>query len=284
MTAQPAAFERPELPDRMGLRRHSNNTVLLTGPDPGSLVLCGLSDAEATAVVGLGAALRMPHHRRQWTPPSSRWGALLTMLHEAADRLSPAAARTRVVVLGDGPLPDEIRRALTPVVQRLVPESEALAAVHADATIHPPDLVVLPAIDAVAPLAGRRWQARGVRQLPIVVSGGLLTVGPLIRPGTGPCLGCLDLHRGARDPDWAAWQASRAGVPETERDLDATPELRVAAAAITTWIASGHHLDRALPAGVSVSMERPRLRMRHHLWTQHPSCCGSTEAGVTIDR
>ena len=47
MTAQPAAFEHPELPDRIGLHRHADSTVLLTGPEPGSLVLSGLTDAEA---------------------------------------------------------------------------------------------------------------------------------------------------------------------------------------------------------------------------------------------
>lgn len=283
MNAQPAAFEQPELPDRIGLRRHAASTVLLTGPDPGSLVLSGLTDAEATAIVGLGAALRTPHRTRQWTPPSSRWGGLLAMLHQAARHLSPPDGRTRVVVLGDGPLPDEIRRALRPIVQRIVPETEALAAVHADATITPPDLVVLPAIDAIAPLAGRRWQARGVRQLPVVISAGSLMVGPLVRPGSGPCLACLDLHRGTRDAGWAARQAARAGMPDADRDLDAAPELRIAAAALTAWIASGHQLDQTLPAGVSVSMERPCLRLRHHLWTRHPACCGSADSGVTMD-
>jgi bacteriocin biosynthesis cyclodehydratase domain-containing protein len=169
------------------------------------------------------------------------------------------------------------------VVQRIVPESEARAALHADAAIHPPDLVVLPAIDAITALAGRQWHARGIHQLPVVVSGGLLHIGPLVRPHSGPCLGCLDLHRGARDPDWASWQAVRAGVPDHERDLDAAPELRSAAAALTAWIASGDHVDRALPVGVSLSMQRPHPRLHHHLWTRHPSCNGCAVAGATMD-
>lgn len=283
MGAVPEVFERPVLPDRVGLRRRSDGSVLITGPAPGSLLLSGLTDAESTAVLSLGAVSRTPRRARAWTSPSPRWEGLLALLQQAAGRLAPAATGVRAVVLGEGPLPDEIRRALAPVAQRVVPESEALAALHADATIHPPDLVVLPAIDAITALAGRHWHSRGIRQLPVVVSGGVLHVGPLVRPHHGPCLGCLDLHRGARDPGWAAWQATRAGVPDHQQDLDAAPEIRSAAAALTAWIASGDHLDRTLPAGVSLSMERPHPRLRHHLWTRHPSCHGCAAAGVTMD-
>jgi len=283
MGALPQTFDRPGLPDRIGLRRRSEGSVLVTGPAPGSFLLSGLTAAETTAVLDLRAAARTPQHARERTPPTRRWEALLALVHQAAGRLTPPAARPQVVVLGDGPLPDEIRRALAPVTQRLVPEAEALAALHADAAIHPPDLVVLPAIDAVTALAGHQWHARGIRQLPIVVSGGLLQVGPLVRPHQGPCLGCLDLHRGARDPDWASWQAARVGVPDHEQDLDAAPELRSAAAALAAWVAAADHLDRVLPPGVSLSMQRPHPRLRHHLWTRHPSCHGCAVAGVTMD-
>lgn len=283
MGALPEVFEQPGLPDRIGLRRRGAGSVLVTGPLPGGLLLSGLTAAETTAVLGLGAASRTPPGLRARTSPSQRWNALLTLLHQAARQLSPVAERARVVVLGEGPLPAEIRRALEPVVHRVVPEPEARAALHADAAIHPPDLVVLPAVDAITAFAGRPWHARGIRQLPVVVSGGQLHIGPLVRPHTGPCLHCLDLHRGARDPDWATWQAVRAGVPDHEQDLDAAPELRGAAAALTAWIASGDHLDRALPPGVSLSMERPHPRLRHHLWTRHPSCSGCAGAGVTMD-
>lgn len=283
MSAHSEVLSRPELPAHVAVHRRGGG-VLVTGPVPGGLVLSGLTEAEATAVIGLGAAVRTPRPVRARSAPSGRWGGVLGMIHRAAERLAPVGPpRSRVVVLGEGPLPHEIRRSLGPIVRRVVPEAEAQAALHADAAIHPPDLVILPAIDAVTALAGRPWQARGVPQLPIVVSGDLLSVGPLVRPGTGPCLDCLDRHRGARDPEWASWLAFRAGAPENDRDLDTAPELRAAAAALAAWIVSGHQSDRALPAGVSLSMQRPHPRVHHHLWTRHPSCCGSDDARVTMD-
>ncbi|RNI21077.1 TOMM precursor leader peptide-binding protein [Flexivirga caeni] len=278
MTTQPTTGQPPQLPDRVAVRRHGPGAVLVTGPRPGGLVLSGLAESEATAVLRLGTAARNPRPAYVYPAPSDRWSGVLMLVHQAAERLMPEpSARSRPVVLGDGPLPEEIRRALTPIVQRVAPEAEALAALHADAVLHPPDLAVIPALDAVPALTGRPWHAKGIRQLPVVVSGDRLTVGPLVRPGTGPCLNCLDLHRSARDPNWASWQAFRAGMPDGVTTLDAAPELLAAAAALTAFIVSGQQRGRPLPPGVSLSMDLPHPRIRHHLWTQHPGCCGASD-------
>lgn len=280
-----AVLPRPELPSQLALRRRSTGAVLVTGSGPGGLVLEGLTDDETTAVVRLTAALRAPGTCLQPSAaPSARWPQVLHFVHEAADLLTHGvSAIGQVVVLGEGPLPDEIRRALEPIVQRVITEPEAMLAPEFDPAIHTPDLVVLPAVDAVAPLAGRPWHGRGVSQLPVVVSGGRLSVGPLIRPDTGPCLACLDLHRGARDTGWAPWLASRALRTDVDHELDALPELRVAAAALVALIARGHLENQPLPAGVSLSIDRPQPRVRHHLWTRHPACCGVPDTRATME-
>ena len=43
---------------------------------------------------------------------------------------------------------------------------------------------------------------RGIAHLPVTLLETTATVGPLVSPGTGPCLRCLGLHRSDRDPDW----------------------------------------------------------------------------------
>lgn len=283
MGAQPEAVARPELPSELALRRRGTGAVLVTGAGPGALILDGLTDAEVTAAVALTTTLRAPGGGECRPAPSARWPQVLHFIHQAAARLTPVdPVGGEVVVLGEGPLPDEICRALGPIVGRVITEPEALLAPEFDPAIHTPDLVILPAVDAVTALAGRPWHGRGVPQLPVVVSGGRLSVGPLIRPDAGPCLACLDLHRGARDPGWAPWLTSRALRSDVD-ELDALPELRVTAAALTALVARGLLENQPLPTGVGLSLERPHPRVHHHLWTRHPACCGVSDTRVTME-
>jgi len=66
------------------------------------------------------------------------------------------------------------------------------------------DAVVIVASYAVEPRRHARWLRRDVPHLPIVYGDGGVTVGPLVRPGRGPCLRCVDLHRTDADPAWPA--------------------------------------------------------------------------------
>ena len=49
-----------------------------------------------------------------------------------------------------------------------------------------------------------RWLRRDVPHLPSCSATPACTVGPFVRPGRGPCLRCLDLHRTDADPAWPA--------------------------------------------------------------------------------
>ncbi|WP_446664685.1 hypothetical protein [Flexivirga sp. B27] len=273
----------PILPTSLVVRQRGSDSVLVSGSKPGGLVIEGLTPAEVDAVLNLPAALRGAGRGTIRPAPSARWSMILDLVCRAAAQLTPGPARGQVLVLGDGPLPQEIARAVSPLVHRVVTEPEALLAPDGDPVTRTPDLVVLPAVDAVTAFAGRPWHGRQVPHLPVVVSGGRLNVGPLVRADTGPCLTCLDLHRGARDPAWAPWLASRAVRHGVERELDAAPELRVTAAALTALIVRGFFEDRPLPIGLSLSLERPEPRLRHHLWTCHPACCGSEDTRVTMN-
>lgn len=273
----------PVLPSTLAILRRSESSVLVTGPSPGSFVIEGLTEAEVEATLRLTATLRGPTRGLVRAAPSARWSLIVDFICRAAAQLTPGPADAQVLVLGEGPLPDEIVRALAPVVRRVVTEAETLLAPDGDPVTRKPDLVVLPAVDALAALAGRRWHDRAVPQLPVIASAGRLTVGPLVRSDGGPCLTCLDLHRGARDEAWAPWLASRTVGSDMERDLDAMPEVRVTAAALTALIVSGLFASRPLPAGVGVTLDPPVPRLRHHLWTRHPACCGGEDTRVTMN-
>ncbi len=61
------------------------------------------------------------------------------------------------------------------------------------------------------PRMRQHWLRRDVPHLPIVAADRSVTVGPLVEPGTGPCLYCGQLTRTDADPAWPAIAAQLWG-------------------------------------------------------------------------
>src|SRR5690606_41330535 len=68
---------------------------------------------------------------------------------------------------------------------------------------------------AVAPVVVRPRGRDALPHLPVLVRELDVVVGPLVRPGQGPCLRCLDLHRTDDDPRWPAVATQLTGSPPT---------------------------------------------------------------------
>nr|WP_279672259.1 TOMM precursor leader peptide-binding protein [Flexivirga meconopsidis] len=265
-------------------RRRGDDEVLLEGARPGGLVLSGLSRAEATAILTLGPTLQ-PDQLRRAAVPGRRWSAVAAQLCAAAVALAPVRIGTgRVAVVGSGSVAQEVARALRHSVAEVVTDDVAIARLEHGPTSgrELPDVVVLPAVDALAPWTGGRWQRHGIRQLPVIVSGDQLVVGPLIRPDAGPCLHCLDRHRADRDPAWANWAATRSSSGSIDESVDARPEIAAMAAGLVANVVSGLLSEVPLPAGVSLSMQLPTPRISHHLWPVHPACCAAAGRQETM--
>lgn len=132
--------------------------------------------------------------------------------------------------------------------------SAAAAPVDADA-------VVLLAQHHVPPHLPARLMSADMAHLPVVVDGGGVTVGPLVRPGRTACLACLAAHERDRDPAWPAIAAQlvalrpvavprsrameagslaaallrQAAPPGGEDDVSATTSVRQDAGARRVW-------------------------------------------------
>ncbi len=121
-------------------------------------------------------------------------------------------------------------------------------------------------------------------------------VGPLVVPGAGPCLGCLDLHRGDRDPGWplvAAQLATRppAGSP-APGSVACDLALATAASALgalaalavldgpvarpaRAGVAAGTSVDDHPLLGAQWLLRLPFCLPRRRTWGVHPACgCG----------
>ena len=73
---------------------------------------------------------------------------------------------------------------------------------------------------ALTPERHGRWLRRDIPHLPVVFSDTEVRIGPLVEPGVGPCLYCLELAHMESDPSWAAVACqllSRRAPTETPR-------------------------------------------------------------------
>jgi bacteriocin biosynthesis cyclodehydratase domain-containing protein len=165
-------------------------------------------------------------------------------------------ASGRVLVLGEGPIAAALAALLQDAGRLARPDTRS------------PDLVALVAAWVIGPEDSQHWLRRDVPHLPVVVTDRTVTVGPLVEPGTGPCLYCGQLARTDADPAWPAIAAQLWGRPAPH--LSALTVTAVAAFAARRLIArldAGGALDsrawRLADEGGAISVV-PQLR--------HPRC------------
>jgi bacteriocin biosynthesis cyclodehydratase domain-containing protein len=136
-----------------------------------------------------------------------------------------------------------------------------------------PDLVVL--IEHGAADAGRADQlvSSDVPHLSVVVREDNVVVGPLVRPGDGPCLRCLDLHRGDRDCEWPSVLTQvlnpTADVPQPEETA-----VSILAAGLAALQVLGHldGVGEPAAAGATLEVELPDGLIARRAWPAHPRC------------
>lgn len=137
-----------------------------------------------------------------------------------------------------------------------------------------PDVVVLVERDVADPATALALVTAGITHLSVVVREADALVGPLVVPGAGPCLRCVDLHRGDVDDCWPtvlAQLAGRAtGVGVLRGEVGVLAGLCGALAAAEVLV----HLDGGSPAtrGASYEVTLPDVAPRRRPWVVHPSC------------
>jgi bacteriocin biosynthesis cyclodehydratase domain-containing protein len=118
------------------------------------------------------------------------------------------------------------------------------------------------------------WLRRDLPHLSIVFGDGIATVGPLVEPGTTPCLYCLEHHRRDADKSWSAiasqlWgRRSAAETPLVSREVAA-----IAARAVVRRLAPGLGGGAAGPAAaasIRIAVDSGETTRRD--WMPHPEC------------
>lgn len=142
-----------------------------------------------------------------------------------------------------------------------------------------PDVLVVVEHGAADPARAELMLGAGTVHLPVLVREADAVVGPLVVPGAGPCLRCLDLHRADADPAWPRLVAQLVGTaPGPEVGPLAAVCAGLTAAAVLRAVDEPPARTR-LRAGVAYEVRLPDVLPRTRTWEVHPDC-GCTSHGV----
>lgn len=132
-----------------------------------------------------------------------------------------------------------------------------------------PDLVVLVEHGAMDAVGVRPLMRDDVPHLPVLVRELDVVVGPLVRPGEGPCLRCLDLHRCDDDPRWPALATQVTARPPEGVETALGWFAASLAAHQVLAVADGRGV---LVAGTSLEVSATYPLPRYREWAVHPDC------------
>jgi bacteriocin biosynthesis cyclodehydratase domain-containing protein len=164
------------------------------------------------------------------------------LLGESAER---SLLGRSIVVIGRGAGADGIRS--------LLRELGATVSSVSDDDTGSVDLAVLVACFAIQPSLSGYWLRRDVPHLAVVFGDATARVGPLVEPGHGPCLHCVERARLDLDPTWAAVASQLLGrSAATEVTLTVAEVVPLAVRAV---------LDRLAP-GTGAKFRGAKLRRR----------------------
>lgn len=200
--------------------------------------------------------------------------ALTPVLQTAAGpeaALHPAA-HPRVVIDGNGPFAASVGSLLA--AEGVQPHD--MADWSDDS---PVDLAVIVSDYVIAPERYGAWLRRDVPHLSVVAGDTTVRVGPLVEPGRGPCLYCLDLERVDQDAAWPAMAAQLlARRSPVDSALVVAEAAAVAARAVLMRLRSGH--SGLLSSSMVIDTETGAVSVRGH--RPHVRCgCRALPENVT---
>lgn len=136
-----------------------------------------------------------------------------------------------------------------------------------------PDLAIIVAQFVIEPELHGLWLRRDVPHLAVVFGDTGVRIGPLIEPGSGPCLHCLERRRTDADPAWPAIASQLWGrVSPAETALASSEAAALATRLVVARLADPPTLAELLPAATSLHLETDSGRISRRTWDPHPEC------------
>jgi bacteriocin biosynthesis cyclodehydratase domain-containing protein len=180
---------------------------------------------------------------------------LLSLLKPVLGSTPPAAAGS-VAVIGTTRTAARIRSAAA---------SAGLTVVAPDTRA---DLGILVCHYVVEPELFGYWLSRDIPHLPIVFSDTGAHVGPIVEPGSGPCLYCMVRHRTDADPAWPAIASQLWGRTSPVEGALVTAEVAALAMRLTALRLAG----RPAATATELFLDAATGQVSRREWAQHPEC------------
>lgn len=205
-----------------------------------------------------------------WSLARLRHGREELLGGQDASSLTERRAGALVTIDGRGSLAGDIARLLTSArVGQIRSGWYASASEDLDRTSPDPCLIIT--VGTLLPRSrAAGWLARGIAHLPVTAGTASVDIGPLIVPGSGPCLECIARQDGA---------APRAGLeghdPVTDGQSETVhvePALAALAAGAAAMLTLGHIDAYPPPLGVRWHCALPLPSLATSRWRIHPEC------------
>ncbi|TXN31229.1 hypothetical protein [Lacisediminihabitans profunda] len=198
-------------------------------------------------------------------------GLLLDRLGPALVPATDAAPQGRVTIVGDGPAAEHIAHLLRRSNVAVVPDGDETA------------LVVIVAGYVIPPGLHGRWLGRDLPHLPVVFGDEAVRLGPLVEPGIGPCLWCVELARTDADPAWPAIATQLLGRRPTAESALLVEEVAVSVARLVLARIAPPEGREPGPRGgsaTSLAIGTADGARRSTVWWPHPDCLCGASGGI----
>jgi bacteriocin biosynthesis cyclodehydratase domain-containing protein len=174
-------------------------------------------------------------------------------------------------------LPEHAEQPVTPVIAvsgtgrtadavAAVLHGDGMRVVAADSQDHP-QLAVAIGHHVLPPELHGHWLRRDIPHLPVVLTDSATVIGPLVHPGEGPCLHCLELHRRDADRAWPAIASQLLGRLSLAESARSASE----AAALVGRIVLGW-LNGDQDARAAIRIDAASGARTERRWAAHPEC------------
>ncbi|HAM28003.1 MAG TPA: hypothetical protein DCP11_15245 [Microbacteriaceae bacterium] len=244
------------------------------GVDDPPVVLEAVSAAEERMIAALRVGVSRSGLEMISATAGGRHGEAAALLDRVAPALAPppeATAPHGVTLVGTGPAADLIATLLLRSGVTIVPDGDATT------------LAVIVARFVIAPDLHGRWLNRDLPHLPVVFGDTGARIGPIVEPGVGPCLWCIELARTDADPAWPAIASQLWGRDATADSALVAEEVATIAARLVLARIARHRAVGRPADGVATSVELRSAdgSVSTTSWWPHADClCGAADGGA----
>ncbi len=247
-------------------------TSLQFGADAPRVLLSAVTNADERMIAALVSGVSRSGLSAIGTSAGAEEAEVNRLLDAVSPALLPASsgpARRTVALSGTGRTVDSIAALLrSHGIRVLVNDTGGK---RPDLAI--PDLAIIVAQFVIEPELHGVWLRRDVPHLAVVLGDTEVRIGPMIEPGNGPCLHCLERQRTDVDPAWPAIASQLWGRGSPAETALVSSE----AAALTTRLAVARLQDsptvaELLPTATSLHLDADSGRISRRNWSPHPEC------------